>query len=152
MLKVKIWLWIWLWKNLYGYGKVSTKLLYAQTYHETGDFKSKVFKENKNLFGMREAKVRKTYNTGSNLKHATYKSHLDSIRDYFERQKYFGIPDEKDAAYIRATVKSNYAEDEKYAEKWEAIAERIKMPVNNLFLIGTLFFLVLIAVILYKKR
>jgi len=36
------------------------KILTAQAAHETGNFTSKVFKNNNNLFGMRFPKVRKT--------------------------------------------------------------------------------------------
>ena len=39
----------------------------AQAAHETGNFTSKIFKENNNLFGMKKPAVRKTYAIGENL-------------------------------------------------------------------------------------
>ena len=144
---------IWLSKRLYGYNKVSTKLLYAQAWHETGDFKSEVFKVNRNLFGMRQPKKRKTFAIGSNLGHATFKNHWDSIRDYFERQKEFSIPDSVDNEYMQHTVNSNYAEDNQYIQKWRNINDNIILPTNNLFIYAGLFFLVLLAsVFLFKRK
>jgi len=153
-LRVKLWLMIWVVKNLKGYNNISTKLLYAQAWHETGDFKSEVFKENNNLFGMRHPSKRKTYSKGSSLGHAVFESHYDSIRDYFERQKYFSITDTTDTDYMAQTVASNYAEDVNYLPKWKNVYSKIKMPVSNLWLYLGIFFLVLIALIMliFKRK
>ncbi|TJY33382.1 glucosaminidase domain-containing protein [Pontimicrobium aquaticum] len=151
LFRLKIWLYIWLLKNLYGYTKVSVKLLFAQSWHETGNFKSEVFKQNNNLFGMRHPKVRKTYSKGSNLSHAVFKSHFDSVRDYFERQKNFGISNTGDTNYSLETVASNYATDPNYLQKWQNVKKTIKAPTNNMFLLGGLFFLVLLTVLIYKR-
>lgn len=141
---------LWWFKNLHGFRKVSTKLLYAQTYHETGNFTSKVFKENKNLFGMRQPKKRQTLATGTQHSHATFQSYKDSIVDYFYRQKEFNISNVDDGEYMLATVKSRYAEDSKYMEKWQAIKDKIKFPINNNFLYAIgLFFLVLISFLMF---
>lgn len=151
MQKILIWLYIWFLKNMYGYTKVSTKLLYAQAWHETGNFNSAVFKQNKNLFGMRLPSVRKTYATGSNLNHATYKNHFDSVRDYFERQKYFRISNTDDTDFQIQTISSNYAEDTEYLIKWNTVNSTIKMPVTNFWIFASLFFLVLIIIMIFKK-
>lgn len=152
LLKIKIWLYIWVVKNLYGYTKVSTKTLYAQAWHETGDFKSQVFKENKNLFGMRHPSKRKTFSQGSNLGHAVFKNHLSSVRDYFERQKEFNIPNSEDSGYMLKTVNSNYAEDPNYLTKWQNVKDIIKQPISNTFLLVLFFLLLGTIFLIYKNK
>lgn len=44
----------------------------AQAIVESGNFKSVVFKQNNNMFGMREAMLRITVSNGTNLNHAYY--------------------------------------------------------------------------------
>ena len=131
MVLIKIWVWllIHILKQWYGYSAVPTKLLYGQAYHETGNFTSTIFKENKNLFGMRQAKVRKNFATGTAHGHATFGSLFDSVRDYFERQRDFKIPNSDASGYVEATVKSNYAEDPKYRQKWLNIYNNVAVPV-----------------------
>jgi hypothetical protein len=152
LLKIKIIILIYVTKTYYGFTQVSTKCLYAQALHETGDFKSVVFRENKNLFGMREPKVRKTRAIGSNKSHAVFKNHCESIIDYFLRQKYFNIPNSTDSLYMLNTVKSNYAEDKKYLQKWNFLTTNTKFPkVLYAILYGGLFFLLTISVIIFKN-
>ncbi|MFI1773764.1 glucosaminidase domain-containing protein [Thalassobellus citreus] len=152
LLKLKIWLLLWFYKTINGYYTVSTKLLFAQAYHETGNFKSEVYKENKNLFGMREAKVRKKTAIGTNKGHAVYKNHRQSIIDYFLRQKNFNIPNSSDNTYMLNTVASNYAEDPLYLQKWRALKTKVKVPfVVNILVYGGLFFLLLIMFLILRK-
>lgn len=127
--KIQIWLYLHFLKQWYGYGAVSTKLLYAQAYHETGNFSSKIFKENNNIFGMRQAQVRKNYATGTAHAHATFSSLFNSVRDYFERQKYFKVANVGGSGYVESTVKSNYAEDREYSKKWLNIYNNVPVPV-----------------------
>ncbi len=153
--KILIWVYIHFLKQWYGFSKISTKLIYAQAYHETGNFTSKVFKQNKNPFGMRQAKIRKNYATGTNLGHATFSSLFNSVRDYFERQKNFRIDKTSDAKYINSTVNSNYAEDKLYKQKWENTFNTIQIsPViqNSNKIIGFLIiaFLVYMAFLLFR--
>lgn len=152
LLKIKIWAYIFILKNLKGYAKVSTKLLYAQAWHETGDFKSQVYKENNNLFGMRHPSVRKTRSTGSKYAHAVFKNHYDSVLDYFLRQKYFKIPDSDDQEYMVNTVNSGYAEDKVYLAKWQNVKDKISKPFTTWFFVGLLFFFVLIGLLILKTR
>jgi uncharacterized FlgJ-related protein len=56
-------------------------LILAQALLETGHFKSPVFKENNNTFGMRLPKVRQTLAKGSNLNHAVYSNWKESVED-----------------------------------------------------------------------
>lgn len=54
----------------------------AQAKWESGHFKSKVFQENNNLFGMKLARQRDTTAIGENRGHAKYKNWQDSVKDY----------------------------------------------------------------------
>lgn len=134
---------------MYGFANISTKLIFAQAVHETGNFTSAVFKENNNLFGMRQAKVRKNYATGTNRAHATFKNHFNSIRDYFERQKNFRIDNTNDTRFVETTVNSNYAEDANYKSKWIATVNTLKSPVD-IKRLGLLFFSLIFILILAR--
>ncbi len=57
-------------------------IVLAQSKLETGNFTSKIFRENNNLFGMREAKQRITTAQGTENNHAYYHSWQESILDY----------------------------------------------------------------------
>jgi len=57
-------------------------IVLAQAVLESGHFDSDIFKENNNLFGMKQPSVRKTLATGKNRGHATFKNWVDSVRDY----------------------------------------------------------------------
>ena len=142
--KILIWVYIHFLKQWYGFSKISTRLIYAQAYHETGNFTSKVFKQNKNPFGMRQAKIRKNFATGTSLGHATFSSLFNSVRDYFERQKNFRIDSTNDSKFMVSTVNSNYAEDKLYLQKWQKTVDTIKIsPViqNSNKIIGFLIIL-----------
>ena len=54
----------------------------AQATWESGHFKSKIFKENNNLFGMKLAHQRDTTAIGQNRSHAKYNTWQDSVKDY----------------------------------------------------------------------
>ncbi len=151
-LQLKIWVLITVYKYLHGYSKISTKLIFAQAKHETGNFTSDVFKENHNLFGMRQAKVRKNTATGTNRNHATYKNHRSSIIDYFLRQSNFKIPNVNDTDFMLKTVGSNYAEDKNYLSKWTTIYKNTVTPLAlKVLMYGGLFFLVLIVSLMFRS-
>lgn len=54
----------------------------AQSMLETGHFKSGIFLDNNNLFGMKDPKVRPTLSMGENRGHAKFKTWQDSVKDY----------------------------------------------------------------------
>lgn len=58
-------------------------ILKAQAILESSHFKSPVFTQNMNTFGMRVAKSRPTLCVGENLRHAVYKSLEDCVLDRF---------------------------------------------------------------------
>jgi hypothetical protein len=57
-------------------------IVFAQAKLETGNFTSKVFRENNNCFGMREAKQRITTSQGTENNHAYYHTWYESVLDY----------------------------------------------------------------------
>jgi len=54
----------------------------AQAKLESGEFSSRIFKENHNLFGMKEAKVRVNLAKGTQYNHAYYNNWEESVLDY----------------------------------------------------------------------
>ncbi len=60
----------------------------AQSMLETGHYKSTIFLDNNNLFGMRHPKVRPTLSKGKNRGHASFKNWQDSVKDYKMWQDY----------------------------------------------------------------
>jgi hypothetical protein len=57
-------------------------IVMAQAIIESGNFKSKIFKENNNLFGMKMPEYRKTTAIGINRGHAVYRNWRESVIDY----------------------------------------------------------------------
>ena len=78
------------------------EIVLAQARHETGNFKSRLCRENKNLFGMKKGK-----------RYARYAHWKESIRDYKERisSRYQG------GNYYAFLQKIGYAQDPKYISK-----------------------------------
>jgi hypothetical protein len=57
-------------------------IVLAQSILETGHYGSKIFKENHNLFGMKEARVRLNLAKGTQFGHAYYNNWKESLTDY----------------------------------------------------------------------
>lgn len=84
-------------------------IVYAQARIESGNFKSAVFKQNHNLFGMREARVRVNTAKGTNLNHAYYDSWKESVYDYaFYQCRYMSSASNEEQYY--AALDASYAE------------------------------------------
>ncbi len=115
-------------KEVYNYIKATDikhpEIVYAQAMLETGNLdttKSKIYKENHNLFGMKEPKTRLTYATGTNRKHATYNSWRYSILDYSLWQKTFY----KGGDYYQFLKSVGYATSKTYIEKLKGIKTNV---------------------------
>ena len=67
------------------------KKIIAIAKHETGNFTSKIFRENNNLFGMKQAKTRENTAIGTNHGHAVYCCINDSLIDFLLWFKYHGF-------------------------------------------------------------
>jgi len=91
-------------------------IVFAQAKLESGYFKSTIFRENNNLFGMKIATRRPTTNKGENRGHAAFDSWKESVVDYaFYQARYLGDI-RTEAEYIQY-LKANYAEDPGYVDK-----------------------------------
>lgn len=85
----------------------------AQAKLETGNFTSKVFKENNNLFGMREAKQRITTARGTENNHAYYHTWYESVLDFsFHQCKYLSNLNTEEHYF--QYLSQSYAENPKY--------------------------------------
>ena len=74
-------------------------IVMAQSIAETGHYKSQVFKENHNLFGMKMARVRVNTANGAQNGHAYYDDWYQSVYDY---------------AFYQCSVLSNINTEEEY--------------------------------------
>lgn len=101
-----------------------TDLVIAQCKLETGNFNSKVFHENNNLFGMKLPSSRITTAIGDNLNHAKYSTWQESVIDYAIYQSTYlrNTTREQYIEYLRL----NYAQDENYIQKLISISKLIK--------------------------
>jgi uncharacterized FlgJ-related protein len=103
-------------------------IVYAQAILETNHFKSPLFKENHNLFGMREATLRVTLAKGTKNNHAYYKDWKDSLYDYgmyYSTYLYRITTEENYYSYLQ----QYYAEDVEYVDKLKKIVKQ----QNNYF-------------------
>ena len=89
-------------KELVRQGVPHAQIVLAQARHETGNFKSRLCRENKNLFGIKH-----------NGKYAKYNNWRESIKDYKERisSRYKG------GDYYAFLKKIGYAQDPNYLKK-----------------------------------
>ena len=82
---------------------------------ESGNFKSRVFLENNNMFGMKIPNKRPNMVSGSNSGYAVYNNWQESVIDYALYQVYSGKNLSKED-YINM-LNNNYAEDVEYLNK-----------------------------------
>ena len=101
-------------------------IILAQSYQETGHYKSGIFLENHNLFGMKEAKTRSNLAKGTNRGHAYYESWQDSVVDYALFYSTYLYSLKTEGEYFEY-LKQNYAEDPTYVQRLKKIIQ-----INNL--------------------
>jgi hypothetical protein len=101
-------------------------IVVAQSRLETGGYKSRIFKENNNLFGMKQATVRVNTASGTQHNHAYYDTWRESVYDYaFYQTRYLsGAKTESEYLYV---LGQSYAEDPNYVIKLKNEIEK-----NNL--------------------
>ena len=98
-------------------------IVLAQSRLETGVWKSSMFLENHNLFGMKKASLRVTTAKGSNNGHAYYDSWRESLYDYaFYKCRYLG--NIKNESEYFAYLNASYAEDTTYVTKLKDIIQK----------------------------
>lgn len=106
-------------------------IVYAQALLETNGFKSRIFLENNNLFGMKEAVVRINKSLGTKNGHSYYENWKESLDDYalYSATYLSRINSEED--YFDY-LSQGYAEDPNYINKLKKIIDEQKL--NKLFL------------------
>jgi len=92
----------------------------AQAIQETGNYKSTIFLENNNLFGMKQARSRSTLAKGTNRNHAYYDSWQESLYDYALYYNSYLRKINSEEQYLDF-LKQNYAEDTAYIERVKQI-------------------------------
>lgn len=89
-------------------------IVIAQAIEESGEFKSAIWRENHNPFGMKLAGSRNTTNVGENRGHAKYKNWQMAVIDYAYMQAVFARKIKTRKGYYEYL--KNYAENPKYAD------------------------------------
>lgn len=102
------------------------EIILAQSILETGHFSSRIFVENNNLFGMKEARARSTTAAGTQLGHAFYDNWKQSVMDYALFQNAYMNRLRKEKSYLKYLEK-NYAEAENYDVRLLQIIEKEKL-------------------------
>lgn len=107
-------------KQLIKVGIAYPDVVLAQAKIETGNFTSKIFRENNNMFGMKLPERRQTTAVGESRNHAKYTSWVQSIIDYklWQDEMIHRAPTKR--AYL-AYLRRNYAEDKNYIKKIKQI-------------------------------
>lgn len=95
-------------------------IVYAQSLVETGGFKSAIFKDNHNLFGMKQARVRCNIAQDTKRGHAYYNHWTESVIDYALYQTSYMYKIKSEDQYF-AHLSRSYAEDPNYVSKLKAI-------------------------------
>jgi hypothetical protein len=97
-------------------------IVLAQSMLETNNYKSSIFKENHNLFGMKEAKRRVTISQGTNRNHAYYNNWVESLLDYGFYQSHY-LSNIKTEEQYYSYLEQYYAEDDEYVIKIKKLVE-----------------------------
>lgn len=98
-------------------------IILAQSYQETGHYKSGIFFENNNLFGMKEAKLRSNLAQGTNRGHAYYEDWQSSVVDYALYYATY-LSDIKTEGEYFEYLRQNYAQDPTYVERLKALIKK----------------------------
>jgi|TARA_B110000908_G_scaffold54835_1_gene66817 uncharacterized FlgJ-related protein len=98
-------------------------IVLSQTILETGHYTSDIFKENNNLFGMREPRIRVNTVRGTHSGHGFYDNWMESLYDYgFYNSRYLGkLKTEEE--YFKYLSK-HYATDVTYVSKLKSIIKK----------------------------
>jgi hypothetical protein len=101
----------------------------AQAKLETGNYTSKVFRENNNLFGMREAHQRITTAKGTENNHAYYHTWYESVLDYsFYQCKYLSNITTEELYFDY--LSQSYAEDPNYVSVLKGMIEKEQLKAR----------------------
>ena len=98
-------------------------IILAQSYQETGHYKSNIFKVNNNLFGMKQAELRASLAKGTKNGHAYYDAWQDSVIDYALFYSTYLYDIKTEGEYFEY-LKQNYAADPNYVERLKEMIKR----------------------------
>ena len=101
-------------------------IVLAQSIVETGHWTSRIFKENHNLFGMKEAYVRVHTAKGTQHNHAYYENWIESVYDYAFYQCRYLSSISTEESYFKYLSKS-YAESPTYVQSLKRVIEDEKL-------------------------
>ena len=105
-------------------------IILAQAKLESGHFKSTIFLENNNMFGMKEAKLRANLAKGTNRGHAYYETWQESVIDYALYYSSYLRSIKTEGEYFEY-LRQNYAEDPTYVQRLKQIIK--KQDLKNKF-------------------
>ena len=105
-------------------------IILAQAKLESGHFKSTIFLENNNMFGMKEAKLRANLAKGTNRGHAYYETWQESVIDYALYYSTYLYKIRTEGEYFEY-LRQNYAEDPTYVQRLKQIIK--KQDLKNKF-------------------
>ena len=98
-------------------------IVMAQSILETGHFKSDIFLENRNLFGMKQARRRITTAEGTNRNHAYYNHWRESVYDYaFYQCRYLSKLDSEEDYF--EYLGASYAEAKNYVKMLKQVIKK----------------------------
>jgi uncharacterized FlgJ-related protein len=98
-------------------------IILAQAKLESGHFKSTIFLENNNMFGMKEAKLRANLAKGTNRNHAYYETWQESVIDYALYYSSYLRSIKTEGEYFEY-LRQNYAEDPTYVQRLKQIINK----------------------------
>lgn len=106
-------------------------IVLAQALLESGHFKSDVFLENNNLFGMRQPKKRYTLCKGSNLNHALYDNWIICVEDRMIYEELY--LNDKSRTQYKKFLDKTYAKGKNYSVTLEMMIKKngLKNYFNN---------------------
>jgi uncharacterized FlgJ-related protein len=98
-------------------------IVLGQTIVETGHFKSKIFIENNNLFGMKKSSGRITMSDSTHNGHAYYDNWEDSVYDYALYQSTYLRKIKSEEEYFNYLSRS-YAESDEYVKLLKQVIKK----------------------------
>jgi len=101
-------------------------IVLAQAKQESGHFKSRIFKQNHNMFGMKKARQRITSAQDEKKGHAFYRDWMDCVYDYAMYQSSVMCNVSNENEYF-AKLGARYAEDPMYVTRLKTIIEKEKL-------------------------
>ena len=118
-------------KTLKDSGIYFPDIVWSQSALETGNWTSRVYVQNNNLFGMKLAKRRSTTATASKHGYATYTDWVQSVRDYKLWQKSYKIDSNTSREKYYAILNKIYSQNGAYVSHVKKIVTKRAKPLEQ---------------------